>query len=1074
MIIKKNIWSAVFASLLVIIASAQGEGNTWYFGAYAGLSFSTDPPTLLNDGHLTTYEGCASVSGKDGVLAFYTDGRTVWDRNHNVMPNGTGLMGNPSSTQSAVICPKPGTYNYGTKRYDGYYIITVEVSNGTSQGGSNAGVRFTEVNMTLNGGTGDVVASNKNIHLFGTTTIEGVNVAKHANGCDYWIIGKEVGTTNVRTYHISPTGVNMTPIISTSVFVGSSSLGSIKVSPNSKLVSIVNYPRGIEIFDFDNATGILTSKFTDNPGGSNYSSEFSPNNEVLYYTEISGVNIYQYDLTVANNAAFVASRIIVGSTPSTSNSYEVCALQMAPNGKIYVALQNRARLGVIENPNVLGVGCTYNDNGVSLAGVNTFANANMVSQLGLPAFPSFFVKEPVVIRDTNVCFQDQTKLKLSDTTDVNTIAWYWNSLGTALPSTPNSTDWEPLVTFPSAGDYQVMAIATYPCFVDSIIDTVTIYAKPQAEFTYTNSCFYDSLPFVDASTVTAPDLIVSYAWYFGENVIPSVEDTRNNPKYEYATAGIYNVVEVVMTDKGCVDTVIHQVEAYAKPTAQFSVPTSCTTAPVNFAESSTATGSATITTWNWNYGDGVGTSTNQNDTYTYTTAGSYPVELIVTDDNGCKDTLQQNITINEMPQIAFTMTTAGCLGDTVFYTDGSTITAPDNITTWNWDVQNDEVIDFTTQNGVYVYPSAGTYDVTLEVVSNNGCTASLTQQVTINPLPQVSFSASTECVNGAPTRFVNTSSIASGNNVLFGWSFGDGDVSTTENPMHDYAIAASYPVTLRVVSDMGCVDSVTYSVDVLGKPTAQFVQDTTGGCPTICANFTDQSFDDVPITAWNWQFENNFGEGNEQHPTYCYTTEGTYDVGLIVTNAQGCKDTVIQVGLMTLFPSPFSDFTLSPTSTDVLNAQIDFTNNSIDAAAWIWNFADGTPEDYSNYDPSHVFGDTGHFEVELVAINNFLCTDTSYQIVEILPVDELFVPSAFSPNGDGKNDRLYARGYIGTMYFAVFDRLGNKMFETEDKNYGWDGTINGKPAIEGVYSWYLQAEVNGKPRKMKGDVTLVR
>ena len=110
----------------------------------------------------------------------------------------------------------------------------------------------------------------------------------------------------------------------------------------------------------------------------------------------------------------------------------------------------------------------------------------------------------------------------------------------------------------------------------------------------------------------------------------------------------------------------------------------------------------------------------------------------------------------------------------------------------------------------------------------------------------------------------------------------------------------------------------------------------------------------------------------------------------------------------------------------------------------------------------------------MVVFNSFLCSDTSYQEVEILPIDELFVPSAFSPNGDGKNDVLYARGYIDDMLFVVYDRLGRKVFESTDKTIGWDGLIKGKKALEGVYSWYLQAEVNGKSKRLKGDVTLVR
>ncbi len=142
-----------------VSAFSQVGGNNWYFGNYAGLNFSTNPPTILNNGALTTSEGSATVSGKDGVLIFYTDGSNVWDANHNLMPNGSGLLGSPSSTQSAVICPKPGTYNYGTQRYDAYYIVTIAYVGGPG------GIRFSEVDMTLNGGMGDVVVTNKNIHV---------------------------------------------------------------------------------------------------------------------------------------------------------------------------------------------------------------------------------------------------------------------------------------------------------------------------------------------------------------------------------------------------------------------------------------------------------------------------------------------------------------------------------------------------------------------------------------------------------------------------------------------------------------------------------------------------------------------------------------------------------------------------------------------------------------------------------------------------------------------------------------------------------------------------------------------
>lgn len=615
--------------------------------------------------------------------------------------------------------------------------------------------------------------------------------------------------------------------------------------------------------------------------------------------------------------------------------------------------------------------------------------------------------------------------------------------------------------------YTVTATDRYGCFVTEDV-IVTVVDNVTASFTSSDYCIYESVQFVDNSTVTSPDAIVNSGWDFGD----AMQDVGNQAMHQYATAGNYTVTHAVSTQNGCIGTAIENITIYNPPSADFNFTNGCPNTAINFVDNSVGNNTV-ITSWTWDFGDNSGTGINQVESYTYLSSGNYNAELIIEDDQGCKDTITHSVEVYAEPQVAFNFTN-GCLYDTVHFVDASIVAMPDNIASWSWDIDGDNNEDYTTQNVDHKYNTAGNYNVTLTVLTNNGCPGSLTQPLSVFPVPQAGFSASTECVNGHETNFINTSTISSGNIILNGWNFGDGNTSTQQTPTNNYQIAADYPVTLVVVSDLGCVDTVTYSVQVLGKPTAGFTQDTTGGCPIMCIAFTDTSYDDIPIANWNWKFEANYGESNEQNPSYCYATSGTYDVGLIITNAQGCKDTLEEQGLINIPSTPISDFTLSPTSTDVQNSTIDFANSSTDAAAWIWNFGDATEDDYSNYNPSHLYGDSGYFEVQLVVFNSNLCSDTSYQYVEILPVDDIFVPSAFSPNGDGKNDVLYARGYIGVMYFAVFDRLGNKVFESKDKEIGWDGLIKGKKAIAGVYTWYIQAEVNGNAYKLKGDVTLVR
>ena len=152
MSIKNFLLAAVFISTLQLVA--QREASNWYFGDNAGINFDiNNNVTPLTDGQLSTDEGCTSISDTSGQLLFYTDGIRVYNRNHTVMPNGLNLNGNPSSTQSAIIIPKPGDANI-------YYIFTASTTFG---GAPDLGFQYSEVDMTLNNGLGDVTSSKNQV-----------------------------------------------------------------------------------------------------------------------------------------------------------------------------------------------------------------------------------------------------------------------------------------------------------------------------------------------------------------------------------------------------------------------------------------------------------------------------------------------------------------------------------------------------------------------------------------------------------------------------------------------------------------------------------------------------------------------------------------------------------------------------------------------------------------------------------------------------------------------------------------------------------------------------------------------
>lgn len=208
--IKKNIYQKnvmrrktllIFLFVCTLHTYGQKEANIWYFGEYAGLDFNSGSPVFLTDGKLKSIEGCATISNDQGQLLFYTDGITVWNKNHEVMSNGTGLMGGSSSTQSALITQRPDHPN-------NYYIFT------TPAEGHNNGARYTEVDMTLNGGLGDVT-SNKNTLLF-TPSCEKISASRNATTGEIWVVFHEHASDRFFSYKVTTNGVASTPVISSS------------------------------------------------------------------------------------------------------------------------------------------------------------------------------------------------------------------------------------------------------------------------------------------------------------------------------------------------------------------------------------------------------------------------------------------------------------------------------------------------------------------------------------------------------------------------------------------------------------------------------------------------------------------------------------------------------------------------------------------------------------------------------------------------------------------------------------------------------------------------------------------
>lgn len=352
--------SFLFLFSVANLLFGQGIHNNWYFGNQAAMNFTNGTPTVLTNSAMNSLDMSANISTKSGRLLFYTDGISVWDSTHQIMPNGTGLLGGTSGGQSATIVPHPKNSN-GGRGLNQYFVFT------NCQFGCASGFEYNIVDMNLNGGLGDVMLKNQ---LLYASSSEKCTVIPHQNGSDYWIVSHELTTNAFRVYALTAAGLNTTPIISNvgTVYGNSSNgyqaVGQLVASKQgNKLATALHLQNYLEVYDFNNATGIVSNAQTINGYGSSFGCEFSEDGTKLYFTQWQmNKNIYQVDLQ--NN--FAVS--MIGTATSGHPAYGVGYLQLAPDGKIYFPKFDSPSLGCIQTPNLLGTACGFVDNAINLQG----------------------------------------------------------------------------------------------------------------------------------------------------------------------------------------------------------------------------------------------------------------------------------------------------------------------------------------------------------------------------------------------------------------------------------------------------------------------------------------------------------------------------------------------------------------------------------------------------------------------------------------------------------------------------------------------------------------------------------
>ncbi|MEL6132571.1 MAG: PKD domain-containing protein, partial [Bacteroidota bacterium] len=540
----------------------------------------------------------------------------------------------------------------------------------------------------------------------------------------------------------------------------------------------------------------------------------------------------------------------------------------------------------------------------------------------------------------------------------------------------SSTLASPSFIYADTGSYTVsLVVEDVNGCRDTIVRTDYIrVSEPVAEFTATSTQLCEGEQVTFTNTSTGDTTLISYAWDFGDGTTA----TGAPVQHIYATNGTYTVRLIIENIVGCRDTIVKTnfIQVADGPNAQFTLSSPADCAP--FALSLTNTSVATtfpIAAYAWDFGNG-DSSNALNPSTNYPTPGTYTVQLVATDQNGCSDTTSQRVESYSLPFADFQSgDTVGCAPQSVAFVNTSG--GANGLANFVWDFGDGG--SSTAQFPTHLYLGDGIYDVKLWVEDVNGCQDSITKSVYIRlTRPSADFTVDTTIACPGTGLSFSDNSTPDTTLVNWAWDFGDGNTASGANVSHVYATSGVYTVTLTVTNILGCedVEVKTAYVNILTPPTASFIPVDSQECTPLITIFNDASTaGDGTLISWNWDLGNG-STSSSLNPTGIYPINGTYTVSLTVIDDNGCSDSYSdEVTALTL---PIADFAASDTlgcSEDITFT--DLTISPYNIVGWKWYFGDG--DSSTQQTPTHTYFFTGSYSVTLIVFDEFGCTDTIFK-----------------------------------------------------------------------------------------------
>ena len=543
--------------------------------------------------------------------------------------------------------------------------------------------------------------------------------------------------------------------------------------------------------------------------------------------------------------------------------------------------------------------------------------------------------------------------------------WYWdfgNGNTSTLP-TPSS-----VYTIPGIYTVTVTVTTVNGC---TQTDTLHVLAgdHPTASFTYVDDtiCNNTAVSFVNTSTNAT-----SYIWDFGDGGATGTV----NPTYTYTTSGTYTVT-LNAYNNGCVDTfqIINLMTVYP-PTSKWIEVYDCDTPTlVRFYD----TASIEPTSLLWVFGDGT-TSTQSNPVHNYPGVGFYTVSLITYNNiYGCSDTLTRTIELFNPVLNMWASDTAICKDETITLSSSYSHISLG----YDWKIGNVMLPD-TLSSINFTFPVTGWYTVTLYATDLHNCVDSFTRTnyiIVAKPDAQFAASPTVGCIPLNVTFTDQSTDVQGANIVTREWTYGNGNSATVTGATSTqvYNTAGLYDVTLVVTDNIGCKDTLSKPDYIEARqPVAQFIASDTSSCIGTPISFFNTSTGAFLSAQWD------FGDNTTSTafaPTHAYTQTGTYTVRLIVTDPTGCKDTLIRNAYINI-TKPNASFTMSDTLAICPPLNVQFTNTTIGASYYAWNFGNGGTSSVPS--PSNIFTDPGIFNIVMVATDVNGCTDTAFGMANIL------------------------------------------------------------------------------------------